>query len=582
MKRCPQCSRVETDEALKFCRVDGTTLVADSPSTDPEAATVRLGSQPDASEVHTSILPHRTDAGITRAAGPTSTLPPPTPTTTGTLTKPKSRKAIVIAVIVTAVFAAVTAVVVMSYLSRRSSAAIDSIAVLPFENKSNDPEAEYLSDGLAESLIYRLSQLPNLKVSPTSSVMRYKGKGGELSSIANELGVRAVLTGRLVQRGDSLTISVELIDVSNSKLIWGEQYERKMSDLLQTQREIAAAITNKLQLKLSGDEKGLTKKYTNNNEAYQLYLKGRFHYAKRTKDDMRRSIEYFQQAINLDPNFALAYVGIAQSYNLMPGNLVLSPKEAFPQAKAAAQRALTIDPSLAEAHGALATTLALYDWNWTEAEREFKQAIELNPNVAEIHYFYGLWHLVPNGRFDEAIREVKQALELEPLSIPVGSNLASVYILARQKEAALEQARKTYNLDPNNSQVASQLGLAYIANERYAEANALGEKSLQLDPMNPRFLAVVGLGYAKTVQPQKAEEIIARLRDLSRKQYVSNYRIAGIRMALGERDKAFVDLENAFAERDALLPRLKVDPLFDTVRDDPRYKDLLKRMNLPE
>jgi TolB-like protein len=255
--------------------------------------------------------------------------------------------------------------------------------VLPFHNKSSDADTEYLSDGLAESLIYRLSQLPNLKVSPTSSVFRYKGKETDAIKIGNELGVKAVMSGRIVQRGDNLTISVELVDVRNNKLLWGEQYERKMSDLLATQREIAAEIAQKLQLKLSGDEKkGLTKRYTDNNEAYQLYLKGRYHFAKRTKDDVLRSIEYYQQAIKLDPNFALAYARIAEAYNQMPAYPYLSPKEAFPQAKAAAKRALEIDPTLAEAHTALANSLAVYDWNWLEAEREFKRALELDPNSA--------------------------------------------------------------------------------------------------------------------------------------------------------------------------------------------------------
>jgi len=283
------------------------------------------------------------------------------------------------------------------FFSLRSSsdnAPIDSIAVLPFQNRSADANTEYLSDGLAESLIYRLSQLPNLRVSPTSSVFRYKGKETDVKKIGNELGVNAVLSGRIIQRGESIAISVELVDVRNNKLIWGEQYQRKMSELLATQREIATEITQKLRLKLSGEEtKGLTKRYTDNNEAYQLYLKGRYHFAKRTKDDMQRSIEYFQQAILLDPNFALAYASTAECYNQMPTYPYLSPKEAFPLAKAAAQRALEIDPTLAEAHTALANYFATYDWNWAEAERSFKRAIELDPNNSAAHFRYGQIYL---------------------------------------------------------------------------------------------------------------------------------------------------------------------------------------------
>src|SRR6266498_3802173 len=298
--------------------------------------------------------------------------------------------------------------------ARNTAGAIDSIAVLPFENRSNGADTEYLSDGLAESLIYRLSQLPNLKVSPTSSVMRYKGKETDPQIIARELGVDSLLTGRTTQRGDNLTVSVELVDVRNNKLLWGEQYERKMSDLLATQREIATTITQKLQLKLSGGEtKGITKHYTDNNDAYQLYLKGRFHFAKRTRDDILKSIEYFQQAIKLDPNFALAYARIAEAYNQMPVYPYLSPDESFPRAKGAAQRALAIDPTLSEAHASLGNTLTSYDWNWTEAESSFKRSLELDPNGASAHYRYGTEYLISVGRYDEVVAEVKRALEIE-------------------------------------------------------------------------------------------------------------------------------------------------------------------------
>ncbi|MEP6913832.1 MAG: protein kinase, partial [bacterium] len=293
--------------------------------------------------------------------------------------------------------------------ARNSEVAIESIAVLPFENKSKDTDTDYLSDGLAESLIYRLSQLPNLKVSPTSSVMRYKGKATDVKTIANELGVSAVLTGRIAQRGDSLTISVELVDVRNNKLLWGEQYDRKMSDLLATQREIATEISQKLQLKLTGnDAKGITKRYTDSNEAYQLYMKGRYYFGKRTKDGIERSIDYFQQAIALDPKFALAYARIAEAYNQQPSYPYASPNEAIPKAKAAAQQGLQIDPTLAEAHTALANSLVVYDWNSADAEREFKRAIELDPNSSAAHFRYGQLYLVPRGSFDEGIAEIKR------------------------------------------------------------------------------------------------------------------------------------------------------------------------------
>ncbi len=467
--------------------------------------------------------------------------------------------------------------------ARNSEVAIDSIAVLPFQNKSSDADTEYLSDGLTESLIYRLSQLPNLKVSPTSSVIRYKGKETDAIKIGNELGVKAVMSGRMVQRGDSLTISVELVDVRNNKLLWGEQYERKMSELLATQREIATTITQKLELKLSGeDTKGLTKRYTNSNEAYQLYLKGRYHFAKRTKEDILKGIDYFQQAIKLDPNFALAYAMIAESYVSLPAYPYLSPKEAVPQAKAAAKRAVEIDPTLAEGHTFLAYSLAVYDWNWAEAEREFKRAIELDPNSSAPHLRYGQIYLTPLGRNEEAIAEVKQALELEPLSLFNNSVLTATYYFARQSDRALEQGKKTSDLEPNFPTGRWTLGSVYNANGMYAEAIDLSEKSLQSDPTNQVQLGLAGYAYAKSGRRFKAEEVITKFSEIAKTQYVMSYRIANIYAALGDKDKAFAELDKAFENRDWELHRLKVDPLMDPLRDDPRFKEMLKRLNLPE
>ena len=467
--------------------------------------------------------------------------------------------------------------------ARSASGGIESIAVLPFENRSSDADTDYLSDGLAESLIYRLSQLPNLKVSPTSSVMRYKGKGGDLKTIANELGVSAVLTGRIAQRGDSLTISVELVDVRNNKLLWGEQYDRKMSDLLATQREIATVITQKLELKLAGtDTKGITKRYTDSNEAYQLYLRGSFHLAKRTKDDMLRAVEYFRQAIKLDPKFALAYARISETYASMPAYPYLSPNEAFPQAKAAAQRALEIDPTLAEAHTFLAYCLAIYDWNWAEAERSFKRAIELDPNNSAAHFRYGQIYLLSTSRFDEGIAEIKRGLELEPLDINMGTTLASAYAYTERKDEALELARKSYDLEPNHPLGRWILGLTYAEKGMYSEAITLDEQWLQTDPTNQFALRDAGIAYAKAGRRDKAEEIINRFREIAKTQYVPTCRIAMIYGALGDKDKAFVELNKAFEMRDWELFRMNVDTYWVPLRDDPRFKELVKRLKLPK
>jgi serine/threonine-protein kinase len=463
----------------------------------------------------------------------------------------------------------------------KPSAGFESIAILPFENRSNAADSEYLSDGLAESLIYRLSQLPNLKVSPRSSVFRYKGKDVDVEKVGAELGVDAVMSGRLIQRGDNLTISVDLVDVRNKKSLWGEQYERKMSNLLATQREIASAIAEKLQLKLSGDEKGLNKSYTNNNDAYQLYLKGRYHYAKRTKADVELSIAEFKQAIALDPNFALAHVGISDSYAVMPSYAYMSGRDAMPLAKAAAKQALQIDPNLAEAHASYAAA-PYYDLSWSESEREYKRAIELNPNVATNHYGYALNYLLPQKRFDEAIAEVKRALELEPLSIPMGANLAGVYLHARKNELALEQAKKVFALEPNHVTAQIWLVRALITNGRYDEAIALYENKIALDPSTQDLAQILGYAYARAGRKSEALEIIRKIDELGKKQYVERFSAATIYAALGEKDKAFAELEKSFANRDWGIARLSSDPLVDPLRDDPRFKDLLRRMKLPE
>ncbi len=458
---------------------------------------------------------------------------------------------------------------------------IISVAVLPFQNKSSDADTEYLSDGLTESLIYRLSQLPGLKVSPTSSVMRYKSKETDPIQAGKDLGVSAVMSGRIVQRGDMLAISVELVDVRNNNLLWGEQYERKLAELLSTQREIATEIAQKLQVRLSGEgATGLTKHYTENNDAYQLYLKGRYHFAKRTEAEILRAIECYRQAIALDPKFALAYARIAEAYNQMPSYPYCSPKEAFPQAKAAAMKALEIDPTLPEAHTALANLLVAYDWDWAGAEREFKKAIELDSNSSAPHFRYGQMYLSPLGRSTEAIAELKRALAGEPLDLTMGAILSSTYYAARQYDLALDQAKKTHDLEPNFVLGIWILCEAYLGNGMYAEAIALSEGQLKVDSTNQSSLQNAGYAYAKTGRKRDAEEMIRRLKELAKTRYVMSYTLATMYAALGEKDLAFSELEHAFNEHDWNLHKLNVDPFLDPLRSDPRFAALQKRVGL--
>jgi serine/threonine protein kinase/tetratricopeptide (TPR) repeat protein len=457
---------------------------------------------------------------------------------------------------------------------------IKSIAVLPFQNNSNDPDTEYLSDGLAESLIFRLSQLPGLKVSPTSSVMRYKGKETDIAKIATELGVDTVMTGHLFKRGDDFDISVELVDVRNNKTLWGEQYKRKMADLMTTQREIAASVTDKLQLKLAGnDNKGVVKRYTNNNDAYQLYMKARFYFARRTRDDMRRSIDLYKEATGLDPNFALAYVGMAEIYNTMPSYPYAAPNEVNPLAKAAVKKALELDPDLPEAHTLAGMIAATYDWDWATADREFKRALELDPNLAITHYRYAWTYLSPLGRHEEAIAEMKRAMELEPLSLIQGANFSAVYMYARQLDQAYDQARKTVDLDPNF--FGSLVWLSHIKNLRgqYGETiDLIGQRSNLVPNLRPDVVYAL----SKLGRRAEAQDALKKWKDLGKTDFQSHYWMAVADLALGDKDAAVADLEYAYREHEWFMQRIKTDPFMDPLRGDPRFESLMKRMDFPE
>ncbi len=471
MKRCPECRRDYYDDTLSFCLADGTELVYGL--SDEEPAT---GDAPTRAQIHTTEQ--------------TAVLPP------GVVEVQKVKsfdKRLLLVPLV------LSAVVLGGFFGYRylgpNTKQIESIAVMFFVNESGNADVEYLSDGMTETLITSLAQLPSLNVKPRSSVFRYKGRETSPQTIGKELNVQAILNGRVVQRGQDLSLFVELIDVALDKVVWSQQYNRRQSDLVALQREIAKDVSSKLKTKLSGpDEAKVTKTYTGNSEAYQLYMQGRYHLAKRTKDGMLRSIEYFQQAIKHDPNFAMAYVGIAESYNSMPGYPYMSIKEAIPQAKAAEQKALEIEPDLAEAHTALATSIALYDLNWAESEREFKRAFELNPNSAVIHYRYALNYLLPMGRTNEAINEVNHALELEPLALNMRASLSQIYGYARQNGKALEEAKKVYETEPNFVPGRISLGIAYLLSGMYAEAVAFGEKSLQTDPTYQAYLDLTAKG----------------------------------------------------------------------------------------
>jgi eukaryotic-like serine/threonine-protein kinase len=455
---------------------------------------------------------------------------------------------------------------------------INSLAVLPFINANGDPDTEYISDGISDNIINSLSRLPNMNVISLNAVMRYKGRQIDPQEIGRELNVRAVLVGRLVQRGDNLTISTELVDVRDNHRLWGDQYNRKLSDILTLQDEIAREISERLELRLTGQEKELlTKHYTENTEAYELYLKGRYFFDKRTVEGVRQSKVYFQEAIKKDPNYALAYTGLANACT--PSDLLLPPRESMAEAKAAARNALKIDDSLAQAHTAQSRVLLFYDWDWQGAETELKRAIELNPNYAEAHHMYS-HYLVNVGQTQQSLAESRRALEIDPHDVLLNVHLGWNYLYARQSDQAIEQMRKAIEMDPDFFRAHLFLGRAYEQKGMYKEALAAYERAIELEAK--RGETVVMLGHLHAVSGNRAEatSILEELRELYRGNKISAYDLAVIYAGLGENEQAFEFLRKSYEERTGGLLLLKSEPIFESLRSDPRYGELLRRMGL--
>jgi len=465
---------------------------------------------------------------------------------------------------------------------RGQGGAIDSVAVLPFVNASTDPDTEYLSDGIAETLIGQLSEIPRLKVMARSTVSRYRGNEIDPQQVGRDLNVRAILTGKVSQRGDTLTITMELMNVRDGSELWGGRYNRKLADILAVQEDIAREITDKLRLRLQGkEEERLTGHPTENVEAYQLYLKGRYYWNKRTPDGMQKAIEHFQAAIERYPGYARAYAGLADCYHV-PAN-PLPPREKMPLAKTAAMKALQLDDTLVEAHTALARVLFAYDWDWPGAEKEFKRAIELNPHYALAHQWYG-GYLSTTGRFREADAEKKRALELEPLSLAANFEAALGLYFSRNYDQAINQFQKTLELDANFPPPYTFLGAAYEQKGMFEEAIAAFQKALSINQGPAKILAMAGLAhiYAASGRETEARKILAELQKLSEHGYVQATDLALVHAGLGDKDKAFAWLDKAYEERSFSLINLKVEPRFDSLHSDPRFADLLRRIGLTQ
>jgi TolB-like protein/Tfp pilus assembly protein PilF/predicted Ser/Thr protein kinase len=467
--------------------------------------------------------------------------------------------------------------------SRTSQQEISSVAVLPFVNVGNDPNNEYLSDGITESLINNLSQVPNLTVMSRASVFHYKGREVDPWAVAKDLKVQAVVTGRIVQRGDQLIVSSELIDARTNRNLWGDQYDRKLSDVLAVQQDITGAISARLRERLSGEsKKPVTKGGTNDPEAYQLYLKGRYYWEKRTPESLEKAKNYFNQAIEKDPNYAMAYVGLADYYNVVSDYSPVPASETGPKSRAAGQRALAIDDSLAEGHVALAGA----HWNlfdFAAAEREFQRALELNPNYANAHHWYGLF-LSWQARHSEAIAHLRRAVELDPLNLIYNSNLGQGLEHARQYDASLEQLKKTLEIDPNFAQAHGQLRSLYrhmgkydLWLEEWKTADRLFD-----DRDDLAIAEDVARIYARSGYKAAVARRVELQQQLGRRRYVDSADIAYDYADLGDKERTFAWLDKAVAEKSGDLQSIKVVKPMDPYRSDPRYLDLLKRMGLPQ
>ena len=492
--------------------------------------------------------------------------------------------ALIVALIVLVVVVPIV-MVVAGYISyrhaRNTEVAIDSIAVLPFENQNRDASVEWLSDGVTESIINNLAQLPNLRVSPRSTVFHYKGAQVDPLAVGKELGVRAVLSGRFSQTGDNVTISVELVDVRDNKQIWGDRFNHKVADALMMQQEISQQISERLRMKLSETEqqKMMAKRNTTNAEAYQFYLKGRYFWNQRSGEGFRKAIDQFLQAIDRDPNYALAFTGLADCYSLLEQYAGGPARETIPKARAAAERALQLDDSLAEAHASLGQVYSAL-WQWSKAEDEYKRAISLNPNYPTAHHWYALL-LRGEGRLDEALTQIKQAQQLDPLSPILELTLATIYFEKGDSDSALIHGRRMLELNPNFPMGHEPAGRVYLKQGRYADAVSEFEKNVAAD-RTPNQLSSLGYCYAVAGRRTEALSILKELEDKYEKHEALGQHVAAVHVGLGDRDRAFAWLEKEAQNRGGIFPMDLVSGvgLFYSLRDDPRYIDLVRRTGL--
>ena len=548
MKRCPECRRDYFDETLLYCLDDGAHLVE----------------------------------------GPASELPSESPTRVFPTadTKPDvaaSKRNSVIAGIVGIVVVAALGVGGYLYYGRAPSKQIDSIAVMPFSNEGGNTDLEFLSDGLTETLIGNLSRLPGVSVKARSSVSRYKGKDLDLKGIGSALSADALLTGRLVDRGERVAVYVEFIEPSTESVLWKADYLRSKQDIAALQSEIARDVANRLKAKLSGAETiRLAKYHSTNSEAYELYLKGEYFSNRGAKvETLAKAIEHFEGAIRLDPAYTLAYVGLARSYmNLGSVFGLKSPQETFPKAKEALIRAVDMEGDLAEAHGALGEYYLRYEWNWPAAERELTRAIEIDPDNPSYHSELGAYYQ-SIGRFEDAIRARDTSRRLDPVVPFRVADVGYPCYYARQQDRAIEWYKRALSLDPGFAWAYLWTGQSYLELNKLPEAIAEIERAVDLSQRNVRAVATLGHAYAKAGRSEAARKILKELQDRSKTEYVSPYFFAVLYAGMGDTDLAFQHLEKARMERQSYLFLLNVEPVFDALRSDPRFSGLVKMIGIP-
>jgi TolB-like protein/Tfp pilus assembly protein PilF len=457
------------------------------------------------------------------------------------------------------------------------SQTVHAMAVLPFENSSGDPETEYLGDGITESIINSLSRLPAVRVMARSTVFQYKMKGIDPRAVGRKLNVQAVLMGRVMQRSDALVIAVELVDVQNGWRLWGEQYNRRLSDIFAVEEDISREISGKLQLRLTGAEQSrLSKRYTENAEAYQDYLKGRYYLNLVSRDGLRRAIECFEEAIRKDPRYALAYTGLADSYGVLGFFGMSAPSEVMPKARQAAVQAIAIDDGLAEAHNSLAGIYKVYDWDWAASEREYRRALELDPNQAGTRRTYASY-LAAMGRADEAMREMERARELDPLSLWISMEVGWNLYMAHDYARAAEQARRTLDMAPEFTPARHVLAMALEQSGFFAEAEE-AYRTTAAGERNPASMAGLGYLLARMDRREEARCVLAELDEIAGLGYLSGYWRAMLYTGLGCADEALDHLESACAQHDLWLVWLKMEPRFDVLRSEPRFEEIMQRL----